>query len=150
MNPTDQIGTEASQEFVDRIEKAKQEGQGASQEDAAKQKEDAILNEQILIHSVALLTPISPVTYKVQARTIEKVIRHVWGITQTSEVIGVKTIDQVNIAEGIFFGSVNIIHEDKSTITLDKISKADARKVKAFYETIVEYQRKNVVNITGD
>ncbi len=112
--------------------------------------EDPILSQTIVVRTMTILTPISPIQYNIQARSIEKVILHLHGITRSIEVIGVKTIDQVNIEQGIFFGRIRIIHMDKSEIRIDQISKSNAMKIKTFFEQVVEFQRSHVVNLTGD
>lgn len=114
------------------------------------QDQSSFDQQAIQVNTLGFLTPISPITYNVQVRSIEKIIHHFQGLTTGSEVIGIKTIDTVNINEGLFFGSVLITHADKSEILIDKISKGDARKVKSFLEGVVDFQRKNVVNMTGD
>ena len=111
---------------------------------------DEILQKSLNISTMIIRTPISPTTYNIQARSIEKVIKHLHGITTSSEVIGVKPIDSVNIDEGIIFGKVTIVHEDKSVIILDRITKANAKIIKDFFTEVVEFQRRNMVNITGD
>ncbi len=112
--------------------------------------EDPILSQTIVVRTMTILTPISPIQYNIEARSIERVVLHLHGITKSIEVIGVKTIDQVNIEQGIFFGRVRIIHMDKSEIRIEQISKSNAMKVKTFFERVVEFQRRNVVNVTGD
>ena len=111
---------------------------------------DEILTKSLTIPTMLIRTPISPVTYNIQARSIEKVTKHLHGITKSSEVIGVKPIDSVDINEGIIFGKVTIVHEDKSVIILDRITKNNARIIKDFFSEVVEFQRRNMVNITGD
>ena len=111
---------------------------------------DEILTKTLNIPTMVIRTPVSPVMYNIQARSIEKVTKHLHGITTSSEVIGVKPIDSVNINEGIIFGKVTIVHEDKSVIILDRISKSNAKIIKDFFTEVVEFQRRNMVNITGD
>ncbi len=112
--------------------------------------DDPILSVNMAVRTMTILRPISPIQYNIQARSIEKVTLHLHGITKSIEVIGVKTIDQVNIEQGIFFGRVRIIHMDKSEIRIDQISKSNAMKVKTFFEQVVAFQRSHVVNVTGD
>lgn len=111
---------------------------------------DPVLQKVINVRTVKILRPVSPIFFNIRARSIEKITNFFWGLTKSTEVIGVKTIDQVNISEGILFGSVAIIHMDKSEIHIDQISKQDARNIKQFFEDVVIFQRRNVVNITGD
>ncbi len=111
---------------------------------------DPILQRVISVRTVKFLRPVSPIFFNIRARSIEKITNFLWGLTKSTEVIGVKTIDQVNISEGILFGSVAILHMDKSEIHIDQISKQDARNIKKFFEDVVIFQRRTVVNITGD
>jgi hypothetical protein len=112
--------------------------------------EDPILSKTMFVRTMTILRPISPIQYNIEARSIERMVLHLHGITKSIEVIGVKTIDKVNIEQGIFFGRVRIIHMDKSEIRIEQISKSNAIKVKTFFEQVVEFQRRNVVNVTGD
>ncbi len=112
--------------------------------------QDEILSKSLTIRTPGILTPISPIQYFIQARSIEKTVFHIRGITKTVDVIGVKTIDKVVVEEGIFFGTIRIVHMDKSEILIGRILKKNAIDIKAFFEEVVEFQRKNVVNLTGD
>ena len=114
------------------------------------QQDEEILSKVMVIRSVGILHPISPIEYNIQARAIEKTILHLHGITKTVEDIGVKTIDKVDIEQGIFFGNVKIVHMDQSEIHIDSISKGNAIEVKNFFEKVIDFQRRNVVNVTGD
>ncbi len=128
-----------------------QQGQSYQNQNQQPQEvEDPILSVNMSVRTMTILRPISPIQYNIQARSIEKVTLHLHGITKSIEVIGVKTIDQVNIEQGIFFGRVRIIHMDKSEIRIEQISKSNAMKVKTFFEQVVEFQRSHVVNLTGD
>jgi hypothetical protein len=109
-----------------------------------------MLSKVMVIRSVGILHPISPIEYNIQARAIEKTILHLHGVTKTVEDIGVKTIDKVDIEQGIFFGNVKIVHMDQSEIHIDSISKSNAINIKNFFEQVIDFQRRNVVNVTGD
>jgi hypothetical protein len=109
-----------------------------------------LLSEVISVRTVTLLHPISPIQYKIQVRSIEKTILHLGGITKSIEDIGIKTIDRVLVYQKIFFGRVRIIHMDNSEIIIDQISKSNTILIKEFFEKVVEFQRRNVVNIAKD
>ena len=113
-------------------------------------EDQELLSKTISIRTVKLLHPISPIQYDIQARSIEKTILHLGGVTKSIEDIGIKTIDRVLVYQKILFGKVRIIHMDNSEIIIDQISKANTILVKEFFEKLVQFQRKNVVNMTKD
>jgi hypothetical protein len=107
-------------------------------------------DEIFVVRTLWFLTPISPIFYTFGTRKVSKQRNILWGLMKDNDEIGIRTIDNVRVEQGLITATVIIVHSDKSEVHIDKISRADAKKIDKFFSDVIECQRAKVVNIAQD
>ncbi len=111
---------------------------------------DNIDDNIVNANSLFILTPINPISYCVGAKKAKVVTKKLWGLFTDVDEIGIRLMDSVKVIQHIIGATVVIVHSDQSEVTIEKISKRDASKIREFLADVIDMQRTKAVNISQD
>lgn len=107
----------------------------------------------IVITTIPILNPISPMIFRLGAKKIEKETRVAWGIFRNITEYSIRTIEKVDIIDSLISAEViirqegNIKSKINDKIVINHIKKKYTKMIKRLYCEVINSQRKPMIGI---